>query len=75
MKKARKKKGLDADNNSHRQRAFKQSGRAEAYACWALRAKGYRVLARNFRHLLSEVDLIVRRGHLLIFVEVISCRS
>ena len=70
MKKARKKKGPDADNISRRQRAFKQGRRAEAYARWVLRAKGYRVLARNFRHPLGEADLIVRRGRLLIFVEV-----
>ncbi|MEC8094484.1 MAG: YraN family protein, partial [Pseudomonadota bacterium] len=67
---ARKKKGPDADNISRRQRAFKQGRRAEAYARWVLRAKGYRVLARNFRHPLGEVDLIVRRDRLLIFVEV-----
>ena len=70
MKKARKKKGPDADNISRRQRAFKQGRRAEVYARWVLRAKGYRVLARNFRHPLGEVDLIVRRDRLLIFVEV-----
>ena len=70
MKKARKKKGPDADNISRRQRVFKQGRRAEAYARWVLRAKGYRVLARNFRHPLGEVDLIMRRGRLLIFVEV-----
>ena len=39
MKKARKKKGRNAHNISRRQRAFKQSRRAEAYACWMLRAK------------------------------------
>ena len=33
-----------------------------------LRAKGYRVLARHFRHPLGEVDLIVRRGRLMIFI-------
>ena len=38
-----------------------------------LRAKGYRVLAQNFRHPLGEVDLIVPRGRLLIFVEVKFC--
>ena len=70
MKKARKKKGPDADNISRRQRAFRQGRRAEVYARWVLRAKGYRVLARNFHHPLGEVDLIVRRGRLLIFVEV-----
>ena len=68
MKKARKKKGPDADNISRRQRAFRQGRRAEVYARWVLRAKGYRVLARNFRHPLGEVDLIMRRGRLLILL-------
>ena len=70
MKKARKKKGPDADNISRRQRAFKHGRRAEAYARWVLRANGDRVVARNFRHPLGEVDLIVMRGRLVIFVEV-----
>ena len=35
-----------------------------------LRANGDRVVARNFRHPLGEVDLIVMRGRLVIFVEV-----
>ena len=30
----------------------------------------YRALAWNFRHPLGDVDLIVRRGRLLVFVEV-----
>ena len=68
MEEARKKKGPDADNISRRQRAFKQRRKADAYACSVMRAKGYRVLARNFRHPLGEVDLIVLRGRLLIFV-------
>jgi len=70
MGKARKKKGPDAANISRRQHAFKHGRGAEANARWLLCAKGYRVLARNFRHPLDEVDLIVRRGRLLIFVEV-----
>ena len=70
MKKPRKKKGPDADNISRRQRAFKHGRRAEAYARWLLRANGDRVVARNFRHPLGEVDLIVMRGRLVIFVEV-----
>ena len=70
MTKAKKKQNPDTPNTSRRQRAFKQGRRAEAYARWVLRAKGYRLLAQNFRHPLGEVDLIVRRGRLLVFVEV-----
>jgi putative endonuclease len=52
-------------------RADEQAGRtAEAVAALLLRLKGYRILARRFRGLRGEVDLIVRRGGLLVFVEV-----
>jgi putative endonuclease len=39
-------------------------------AAFLLRFKGYRILARRFRGLRGEVDLIARRGGLLVFVEV-----
>jgi putative endonuclease len=43
---------------------------AEALAALCLRLRGYQVIARRFRTPLGEIDLIVRRGHLLAFVEV-----
>src|SRR4051794_1621285 len=48
---------------------------AETRAAWLLRAKGYRVLARRARHPVGEIDLIVKRGKLLAFVEVKARRS
>jgi putative endonuclease len=44
--------------------------RAESWAVWRLRLAGYRVLARNFRVPGGEIDLIVRRGSVVAFVEV-----
>ncbi len=44
--------------------------RAETLAVWRLRLGGYRVVARNFRVPSGEIDLIVRRGRVLAFVEV-----
>jgi putative endonuclease len=44
--------------------------RAEALAAWWLRLKGYRVLARRVKTPVGEVDLVVRRGRTLAFVEV-----
>ena len=43
---------------------------AETVAAWSLRLRGYRVVARRYRTPLGELDLVVRRGALLAFVEV-----
>ncbi len=42
----------------------------EALAADYLRRRGYRVAAANYRCRLGEIDLIVRRGPLVAFVEV-----
>jgi putative endonuclease len=44
--------------------------RAERLAAWWLRLKGFRVLATRWRSPVGEVDLIARRGDLVVFVEV-----
>ena len=44
--------------------------RGEALAVLWLRLKGYRILARNWRHPAGEVDILARRGRLLVAVEV-----
>ena len=43
---------------------------AEALAALRLRLAGYRIVARNYRGPVGEIDLIARRGDTLIFVEV-----
>ena len=43
---------------------------AEGWAAWSLRLRGYRVLARRFRTPVGEIDLVVRRGRCVAFVEV-----
>lgn len=53
-----------------RQAAERLGHGAEAKALWWLRLKGYRLVARRFRSPAGEIDLIVRRGRLLAFVEV-----
>lgn len=51
--------------------AAEQRGRrAETLACWALRLKGWRILARRARVPGGEVDIVARRGRTLAFVEV-----
>ena len=42
----------------------------EEAAAGLLRAGGYRIVARNHRCRLGEVDIIAERGELLVFVEV-----
>jgi len=44
--------------------------RAERAAARALKARGYRILARNLRTPRGEVDLLAEEGGLLVLVEV-----
>jgi putative endonuclease len=53
-----------------RQRAERTGRRAETVALWYLRLKFYRLLARRYRTPAGEIDLIVRRGRTIVFVEV-----
>ena len=54
-------------------RAFGQAGEDRAEAWY--RARGYRVLARNWRCRDGEIDLVVSRGRTLVFVEVKTRRT
>ncbi len=42
----------------------------EALAAEILEGAGYRILARNYRTKLGEIDIIAREGEVLVFVEV-----
>ena len=48
---------------------------AESVAAWRLRLAGYRVVGRNVRVAGREVDLIARRGGLLVVCEVKARRT
>ena len=54
----------------NRQAAEQRGGGAETRACWYLRLKGWRILARRARVHGGEVDIVARRGRMLAFVEV-----
>lgn len=54
----------------NREAAEKRGRGAETLACWYLRLKGWRILARRVRVSGGEVDIIARRGRTLAFVEV-----
>ena len=53
-----------------RQVAFRLGLSAESRAAAFLIAKGFRILARRYRSPVGEIDIVARRRHLLIFVEV-----
>lgn len=53
-----------------RRQAFRRGHRAEILCLWHLRLRGYRILARRFRVLSGEIDLIARRGGTLAAIEV-----
>lgn len=61
-------KGL-ADALSRR-KANRRGHRGEFLAALALMLKGYRIVARRYRTKLGEIDLIARRGDLVLVVEV-----
>ena len=42
----------------------------EARCAWQLRLAGYRIIARDVRTPVGEIDLVARRGRTLAFVEV-----
>ena len=53
-----------------RQRAYRSGRGAEVMAAALLRLKGYRILARDYRAGVGELDIVARRGRLLAVVEV-----
>lgn len=44
--------------------------RAETLACWHLRLRGWRILARRVRTPRGEVDIVARRWRTVAFIEV-----
>ena len=48
---------------------------AESAAAWSLRLRGYRIVGRNVRVAGREVDLLARRGSLLVVCEVKARRT
>ena len=61
-------------NSEKGRKAHKQGHFAETKAALFLRLKGYRVVERNFKPPrgtgAGEIDLIVKKGNVLVFVEV-----
>ncbi|MEL6947065.1 MAG: YraN family protein [Pseudomonadota bacterium] len=55
---------------AERQAAEKRGHRAEIFAACALMLKGYRPLGRRFKSPMGEIDLIMGKRDLVVFVEV-----
>ncbi len=54
-----------------RRRGAERRGRlAETLCVWWLRLRGYRILARDYRVAVGEVDIVARRGGTLAAIEV-----
>lgn len=56
--------------SAKRRAGFTKGHRGEWLAAWALRLKGYRILAVRYRTKLGEIDIVARRGDLVAMVEV-----
>lgn len=54
----------------NRARAEQRGRRGEMLASWYLRLKGWRIVARRVKTPRGEVDLVARRGRMVVFVEV-----
>lgn len=54
----------------NREAAEKRGRSAETMACWYLRLRGWRILARRVRVPGGEVDIVARRGRTVAFIEV-----
>lgn len=61
---------MNARAPEERRRALRRGRLAEAVALWLLRCKGYRILARDLRLEVGEIDIVARRGRVLAAVEV-----
>ncbi|MFQ0815475.1 hypothetical protein AVM02_06345 [Brucella anthropi] len=58
------------DFREKKRTAFFRGHSAERMAALALLLKGFRIVARRYRTRLGEIDLIARRGNLVLIVEV-----
>ncbi|TCD16066.1 YraN family protein [Oricola cellulosilytica] len=66
---------MDRKPDRKRRAAYALGHRSEALAAWALRLKGFRIIATRFRTPAGEIDLIARRGDLVAIVEVKARRT
>ena len=61
---------MPAAKSAKRTAAFRLGVSAEGRAALFLTAKGYRTLAKRWKTPVGEIDLVVKRGNLIVFIEV-----
>ena len=61
--------------NPNRKRAYRKGIWAERVAALFLLAKGYRILTMRYKSKMGEIDIIAKRGRLIIAVEVKARKS
>ena len=61
---------LKSDPTAWKDRRHRQGVEAEYMAAAAMRVQGYQVLEQRFRYGRHDVDLVARRGRVVVFVEV-----
>ena len=49
---------------------YQKGLQAERWSRWLLRAKGFRILFHRYQTPVGEIDIVARRGRLLLIVEV-----
>ena len=54
----------------NKKRHYQNGLKAERWAGWLMRLKGYRILARRYKAKGGEIDLICQRADCLVFLEV-----
>jgi len=63
-------RGHQETGRRDRKRAFRLGLSAEAYAAWALRLTGWRILKRRYKTKAGEIDLIAKKRKTVAFIEV-----
>jgi len=66
---------LKSDPSTWKDPRHRAGYEAEAMAAAAMRVQGYQVLEQRFRYAHHDVDLVARRGRVVVFVEVKSRAS
>ena len=61
---------MPAAKSAKRTATFRLGVSAEGRAALFLTAKGYRTLAKRWKTPVGEIDLVVKRGNLIVFIEV-----